>query len=61
VQAGDEVVYRRAPMLFGIGTIEQVLADGRLVVTFEDETSEQFRPDELELASAWAEAAPEAA
>jgi hypothetical protein len=61
MQVGAEVVYCRDPMLFGIGTIERVLADGRLVVTFEDDSSEQFRPDELELASSWVATAPEAA
>jgi hypothetical protein len=53
VQANDQVVYVSDPILFGTGTIERVLGNGRLVVMFEDGSQEEFSPPELELLTVW--------
>jgi hypothetical protein len=54
VSPGDEVIYLADPALYWIGTIEAVLADGRLLVTFPGDSSAVFDATELELHSVWA-------
>jgi hypothetical protein len=56
MEPGDSVVYLDSVDLYGVGTIEQVLSNGRLVVSFDDcldQALEQFSPHELELYDVW--------
>lgn len=57
MKSGDSVVYLSSPLLYGTGEIVQVLANGRLEVTFDDGAqafTDSFDPHELELLAVWA-------
>lgn len=57
MKPGSRVVYVKDPQLFGVGVIDHVLANGRIVVMFEEDDlftyDEQFDPLELELETVW--------
>lgn len=55
---GDDVVYLADPLLYGIGEILEVAADGRLLIRFdEDDRPALFNAHEVELLSRFQAAA----
>jgi hypothetical protein len=54
VKAGDSVVFRADPDLYGVGTIRGVLKNGMLAIDFDGQV-DHFKAMELELASVYYE------
>lgn len=55
MKAGDRVVYVRDPLLFGVGEVDSVRADGRLWVVWSDGSREVHDAHEFELEAVWRE------